>query len=153
MTTRLCARSSWYEYAWFETTRAMLGYARAGPANAYAWLDVATFRLSNTNVYFQVGVPMCSCPTNCTSDQGQQFLSLVITRGTISSQSLASTRTLEISKALNTDRRLFISLSYFCFCTSISASALQHFLFAMNFLKQATPEHVRNWSHLTPQCP
>ena len=41
--------------------------------------DVATYRLSNTNLYFQVGVPIYGCPTNYISDQGQQFLNALNT--------------------------------------------------------------------------
>ena len=39
--------------------------------------DLAIYRLSYTNLYFQVDVLICGCPTNQISDQGQQFLSWV----------------------------------------------------------------------------
>ena len=40
--------------------------------------EVATY-YSNTNLYFQVGVPIYGCPTNYISDQSQQFLSALNT--------------------------------------------------------------------------
>ena len=41
-----------------------------------AWLYVATYRLSNRKLHFQISMPICCCPTNCISDQGQPFLNI-----------------------------------------------------------------------------